>query len=161
MGQPAARLGDIHTCPLFTGLVPHVGGPIALGSPNVITGGMPQARVADICVCVGPPDVIVQGSMTVLVNGFPAARIGDLTAHGGAIVTGLPTVLIGDSSGAPSGGVGMSAEAGDIGELISSGPGMPMQMLQAQALKDAAKSGTPFCARCAAGAAAPEAHGEG
>ena len=159
MGQPAARLGDMHTCALVTVLVPHVGGPILMGSPNVITGGMPQARVTDPCLCVGPPDVIVKGSMTVLVNSLPAARMGDLTAHGGVIAVGFPTVLIGDLSGAPSGGAGLSAEAGDIGELIASGPGMPMQVAQAQALKNAAKSGTPFCARCAAAAAARAAQG--
>jgi uncharacterized Zn-binding protein involved in type VI secretion len=61
----------------------------------VIVGGMPQARVTDMCVCVGPPDVIVLGSFTVFVNGLPAARLGDMTAHGGTIVMGMPTVLIG------------------------------------------------------------------
>jgi uncharacterized Zn-binding protein involved in type VI secretion len=95
MGMPAARITDMHVCPMVTGVVPHVGGPISLGSPNVITGNMPQARVTDMCVCVGPPDVIVKGSMTVLVNSLPAARIGDMTAHGGSIVSGFPTVLIG------------------------------------------------------------------
>ena len=73
----------------------HVGGPVALGSPNVITGGMPQSRVTDICVCVGPPDMIVTGSSTVFVNGIMAARMGDMTAHGGTIIMGFPTVLIG------------------------------------------------------------------
>ena len=80
---------------MFTLLVPHVGGPVALGSPNVITGGMPQSRVTDICVCVGPPDMIVTGSSTVFVNGIMAARMGDMTAHGGTIIMGFPTVLIG------------------------------------------------------------------
>jgi len=55
---------------------------------------MPAARVADLCVCVGPPDVIVLGSFTVLICGMPAARMLDLTAHGGVIVMGYPTVLI-------------------------------------------------------------------
>ena len=98
MGQPASRITDMHVCPMVTpGLppIPHVGGPIIMGSPTVITGKMPQARVTDQCVCVGPPDVIVKGSMTVLVNNLPAARIGDMTAHGGNIVLGFPTVLIG------------------------------------------------------------------
>lgn len=95
MGMPASRIGDMHVCPMVTVLVPHVGGPISLGSPNVLTGFMPQARVTDICVCVGPPDAIVMGSKTVLVNCLPAARIGDTTAHGGKIVVGLPTVIIG------------------------------------------------------------------
>jgi uncharacterized Zn-binding protein involved in type VI secretion len=76
--------------------VPHVGGPILPPcSVNVITGSLPQARVTDLCVCVGPPDQIVVGSLTVLVNGLQAARIGDLCAHGGQIVSGQPTVLIG------------------------------------------------------------------
>jgi uncharacterized Zn-binding protein involved in type VI secretion len=95
MGKPASRLGDMHVCPMITVLVPHVGGPIAMGSPTVITGKMPQARVTDICVCVGPPDMIALGSVTVLVNGLMAARIGDITAHGGTIVGMCPTVLIG------------------------------------------------------------------
>jgi len=96
MGQPAARINDMHTCPMVTGLVPHVGGPIIMGSPTVITAGMPQARVTDQAMCAGGPDVIAKGSATVMVNGLPAARIGDLTVHGGVIVTGCPTVLIGD-----------------------------------------------------------------
>jgi uncharacterized Zn-binding protein involved in type VI secretion len=96
---PASRLTDMHTCPMVTpGLppVPHVGGPIVgPGAPNVLIGSIPAARVGDTCVCVGPPDTIVKGSATVLICGMPAARIGDNTAHGGAIVLGLPTVLIG------------------------------------------------------------------
>lgn len=92
---PASRITDMHVCPMFTGPVPHVGGPIILGCFTVITGMMPQARVTDIAVCVGPPDMIAKGSMTVFVQSLPAARIGDLTAHGGAIVLGFPTVIIG------------------------------------------------------------------
>ena len=96
MGQPAARTTDMHVCPMVTGIVPHVGGPILPPcSVNVLTVKLPQARVSDMCTCVGPPDVIAKGSMTVLVNKLPAARMGDLTAHGGSIVIGLPTVLIG------------------------------------------------------------------
>lgn len=95
MGQPASRLGDMHVCPLVNVLVPHVGGPIVMASVNVFTGGQPQARVGDLCICVGPPDVIALGSTTVLVNGQLAARIGDLTAHGGTIVGMWPTILIG------------------------------------------------------------------
>lgn len=90
----AARISDMHTCPMVTGLVPHVGGPVALGSPNVITQSMPQARVGDMAVCVGPPDTIAKGSATVMVNNMPAARMGDMTAHGGVIVMGYPTVII-------------------------------------------------------------------
>jgi uncharacterized Zn-binding protein involved in type VI secretion len=97
MGQPAARVVDMHVCPLINVLVPHVGGPIIPpGCPTVLIGGMPAARVGDMAVCVGPPDVILPpGSPTVLIGGMPAARMGDLTAHGGVIVLGCPTVLIG------------------------------------------------------------------
>jgi uncharacterized Zn-binding protein involved in type VI secretion len=96
MGMPAARLTDMHVCPMVTVLVPHVGGPIvAPGCPTVLIGSLPAARVGDMCVCVGPPDVIALGSFTVLIGSQPAARLGDMTAHGGAIIVGCPTVLIG------------------------------------------------------------------
>jgi len=81
---------------MITVLVPHVGGPVLPpGAPQVMIGGMPAARVGDMCVCVGPPDVIALGSMTVMLGGQPAARMGDLTAHGGTIVMGAPNVMIG------------------------------------------------------------------
>jgi uncharacterized Zn-binding protein involved in type VI secretion len=93
---PAARLTDLHTCPMVTAVVPHVGGPIVgPGVPMVLIGGLPAAVMGDSCVCTGPPDTIVKGSATVLVGGKPAARMGDTTAHGGAVTLGLPTVLIG------------------------------------------------------------------
>ena len=93
---PAARLTDMHVCPMVTGVVPHVGGPIiAPGAPTVLIGMLPAARVTDMLTCVGPPDVIVMGSPTVLIGGLMAARLGDPTAHGGVIVLGLPTVQIG------------------------------------------------------------------
>ena len=93
---PAARLSDMHTCPMVTGVVPHVGGPItAPGCPTVLIGGLPAARVTDILTCVGPPDTIAMGSTTVMIGFLPAARMGDMTAHGGVIVMGLPTVEIG------------------------------------------------------------------
>lgn len=95
MSRPASRISDMHACPLVTGLVPHVGGPIVKGEPTVLTGKMPQARISDMAVCVGPPDMVAMGSTTVLVGKLPAARIGDLSAHGGSIVSGFPTVLIG------------------------------------------------------------------
>jgi uncharacterized Zn-binding protein involved in type VI secretion len=79
---------------MVTGVVPHVGGPIAVGCPTVLICGMPAARVGDMAVCVGPPDVIALGSFKVLIGGQPAARMGDLTAHGGVIVIGAPTVII-------------------------------------------------------------------
>ncbi len=95
MPQPAARVGDMHVCPLVTVLVPHVGGPILPpGGIPVLIGGLPAARVGDMVVCVGPPDVIVLGSFKVFIGGMPAARMGDLTAHGGVIAVGCPTVLI-------------------------------------------------------------------
>ncbi|HXP31326.1 MAG TPA: PAAR domain-containing protein [Stellaceae bacterium] len=94
--MPAARLLDMHVCPMVTGVVPHVGGPIAgPGAPTVLIGGMPAARVGDLVTCVGPPDTIIVGSATVLISGMPAARLGDSCAHGGAIILGCPTVLIG------------------------------------------------------------------
>ena len=96
MGMPAARVGDMHVCPMVTGVVPHVGGPILPpGGVPVLIGGMPAARVSDMLTCTGPPDVIALGSFKVLIGGLPAARLGDLTAHGGTIVVGCPTVLIG------------------------------------------------------------------
>jgi uncharacterized Zn-binding protein involved in type VI secretion len=93
----AARIGDMHTCPLVNpGPVPHVGGPVVgPGAPTVLIGSQPAAKVGDLLVCTGPPDTIVKGSSTVLINGMPAARMGDNTAHGGVIVQGFPTVMIG------------------------------------------------------------------
>ncbi|WP_010177195.1 PAAR domain-containing protein [Aquimarina agarilytica] len=92
----AARIGDMHTCPLSNGPVPHVGGPV-IGPPKstVLIGGQPAAVVGDMCVCVGPPDTIAKGSATVFIGGSPAARMGDLTSHGGTIVQGFPMVMIG------------------------------------------------------------------
>jgi len=92
----AARITDMHVCPMVTGVVPHVGGPILPpGSVNVLIGGLPAARVGDMCVCTGPPDSIIMGSSTVMINNVPAARMGDVTAHGGSIIIGCPTVIIG------------------------------------------------------------------
>jgi uncharacterized Zn-binding protein involved in type VI secretion len=94
---PAARVTDMHICPMFNGPVPHVGGPILPpGAPTVLVMGLPAARVTDLCLCVGPPDVIVRGSATVLIMNLPAARVLDNCAHGGVIVgPGAPTVLVG------------------------------------------------------------------
>lgn len=96
----AARLTDMHTCPMQTPAVPspipHVGGPVAgPGVPTVLIGGIPAAVVGDTCVCVGPPDTLAMGSATVMIGGKPAGRMGDTTAHGGAIAVGCPTVMIG------------------------------------------------------------------
>lgn len=94
--MPAARVTDMHVCPMVTGIVPHVGGPIIPPCQiNVLTGMLPQARVTDMAVCVGPPDMIAMGSVTVLVGSLPAARLGDTTMHGGKIILGCFTVLIG------------------------------------------------------------------
>ena len=94
---PAARVTDMHVCPMVTGVVPHVGGPILPpGEPTVLIGFLPAARVGDMATCVGPPDTIAKGSATVLIGNKPAARLTDLTAHGGTIVApGEPTVMIG------------------------------------------------------------------
>ena len=98
MPFPASRIGDMHVCPMVTPVVPpipHVGGPImGPGVPTVLIGGMPASVVGDMCTCVGPPDVIAMGAMTVLIGGRPAARMSSMTAHGGSVVLGCPTVLV-------------------------------------------------------------------
>ena len=96
MTKPAARVSDMHVCPMVTGVVPHVGGPILPpGCPTCLIGNLPAARATDMATCVGPPDTIAMGSATVLIGNMPAARMGDMCAHGGTIVVGFPTVLIG------------------------------------------------------------------
>jgi len=93
---PAARITDMHVCPMWSGVVPHVGGPILPPcAPTVLIGFLPAARIGDMLVCAGGPDTIATGSTTVLISGMPAARMTDLTAHGGVIMAGCPTVLIG------------------------------------------------------------------
>jgi uncharacterized Zn-binding protein involved in type VI secretion len=97
--MPYARVGDMHVCPMLTpGVppIPHVGGPVVTpATPTVLVGGMPAAAASAMCVCVGPPDVIVIGAVTKLVGGMPAARVGSPTAHGGSVVLGMLTVLVG------------------------------------------------------------------
>jgi uncharacterized Zn-binding protein involved in type VI secretion len=116
----AARSSDMHTCPMVTGTVPHVGGPVLPpGCPTVLIGGMPAARVGDPAVCVGPPDTVASGASTVLIGNQPAARMGDPTAHGGSIAIGCVTVSIGLTG-------------------------------QGEALIAAAVTGAPFCAVCEA-----------
>jgi uncharacterized Zn-binding protein involved in type VI secretion len=89
----------MHTCPMATPgtpPIPHVGGPILPPcAPTVLIGFLPAARVGDMAMCVGPPDTIAKGSATVKIGGLPAARLGDQTGHGGVIVVGCPTVMIG------------------------------------------------------------------
>ena len=95
---PAARIGDNHVCPQFLippVIKPHVGGPIISGAPAVLIGGPPAARLSDSAQCKGPADTISVGCPTVLIAGKAAARLGDACAHGGKIVKGCPTVLIG------------------------------------------------------------------
>jgi len=112
---PAARITDMHVCPMVTGIVPHVGGPILPpGCPTVLIGMLPAARATDMATCVGPPDVIAMRSPTVLIGGLMAARMGDPTVHGGVIILGEMTVMI-----------------GEVGQGV---------VLQA-----AAQSGAPFC----------------
>ncbi len=96
---PAARVGDMHVCPMASPAVPpipHVGGPILPGGPpTVMIGNMPAASVGFPATCVGPPDSIVKGSSSVMIGGKPAARLGDSCSHGGAISVGFPQVMIG------------------------------------------------------------------
>jgi uncharacterized Zn-binding protein involved in type VI secretion len=97
--KPAARISDMHTCAqVQPGVppIPHVGGPILPpGAPTVLIGGLPAAVVGGQCLCVGPPDALTVGSTTVLITNKPAVRAGDVTAHGGTVAAGCPTVLIG------------------------------------------------------------------
>lgn len=96
---PAARLTDIHVCPMVDPSlppIPHVGGPIdGPGEPTVLIADLPAARVGDMLICVGPPDAIAKGSTSVTIGGMPAARMGDLCEHGGEIVLGAMNVIIG------------------------------------------------------------------
>ena len=154
MGQPAARVGDMHVCPMQTPAVvpiPHVGGPILPPcAVTVLTGGIPQARITDMCVCVGPPDVISKASTTVYVCGLNAARMGDMTVHGGSIVVGLPTVLIGDMMPGGGGGGGGGAGMPQSGFTGGNAPLMDFTNATAQAatLKKAAQDGAAFCQTC-------------
>ena len=133
---PAARLTDMHVCPMVTGVVPHVGGPIiAPGAPTVLIEFLPAARMTDMVTCVGPPDMILMGSPTVLIEFLMAARMGDPTVHGGVIILGAPTVQIGEAGmGSPAmvmvtpppgggggGGGGSSSPAGGPAETQGKG----------------------------------------
>ncbi|MEO6541851.1 MAG: PAAR domain-containing protein [Ferruginibacter sp.] len=145
MGKPAARLTDMHVCPMVTVLVPHVGGPIlGPGCPTVLIGGMPAAVMGDTCTCTGPPDVIILGSMGVLIGGKPAARMGDMTAHGGSIVLGCFTVLIGEAGGGGGGGGGAAAPPVDLTKV---GAKSAAALANKQALEDAAQNGDEHAER--------------
>lgn len=101
-GKPIATMGSMHVCPMVSGTVPHVGGPLSgPGAPNVLINGKPAALMGDICVCVGPPDTVAQGEPTVLINGTPVVTQGCLTAHGGTITAGEPTVMVGPAQPGP------------------------------------------------------------
>ena len=126
---PAARLTDMHACPMVTpGIppIPHVGGPISGPcAPTVLIGSLPAARIGDMAVCVGPPDSIVMGSATVLIAGMPAARVGDMCTCVGppdTIAMGSTKVMIGKK---PAARVGDSTVHG--GSIT--GPGAPTVMI--------------------------------
>ncbi len=144
---PAARIMDMHVCPMVTGIVPHVGGPILPPAvPNVITCFMPQAVVGTMATCVGPPDVILKGSIGVMVGGRPAARMFDMTAHGGMIITGAPTVIIGEVSPAsPSSGSMAMVAPGGLATDAGGGADVPETV---KTLIAAGRDGTPFCEQC-------------
>ena len=153
MSKPAARIGDMHVCPMVTPgtpPVPHVGGPISgPGVPTVLIGGKPAAVLGDMCVCTGPPDTITLGSTGVLIGGKPAARMGDMCAHGGSIVMGQPNVLIGEIS--PNGMHKMSSVVKSIIAKIEGFEGGKAGALVARqtlSLKKAAQDGAPFCEVC-------------
>ncbi len=153
----------MHTCPMVTGVVPHVGGPILPPChATTLIGGLPAARIGDMLTCVGPPDVIVKGSPTVLIGMMPAARMGDNTAHGGVIVLGHPTTMIGDSGsgggggggagGAPGGGADGTQQPSDSQAAQSGSPAptaapIAVTPLEVQAGM-AANSGHPLCEVC-------------
>lgn len=115
MGMPAARITDPHICPMVNpgpAAIPHVGMPIVgPGAPTVLIESLPAAVQGDTCPCAGPPDVIAGGSGGVFFEGKAAARMGDLTAHGGSILAGCGTVLVGESGGGGGGGSGEGSEA--------------------------------------------------
>ncbi len=145
---PAARLTDMHTCPLFNpGLPPppHVGGPINMAFPTVQIGFLQAARLGDMAICTGPPDAIAMGSVTVMIGGQPAARMGDMTAHGGAITVGCPTVQIGGAGGGPG---GLSIRRSWTGNLlignsivVSGSPGFQAQVINRLALMSSTNAG--------------------
>ena len=142
MGKPAARLTDMHVCPMINGLVPHVGGPvIGPGVPTVLIGNMPAAVMGDQCMCVGPPDPIILGSSGVLIGGKPAARMGDMTAHGGNIILGMFTVLIGEAGG------GGSSAGGGGSASASMGTSARLNFLNKASLVNAASSGDDIASR--------------
>jgi uncharacterized Zn-binding protein involved in type VI secretion len=149
MCKPAARVGDATVCPA-SGPRPHVGGPIATGSPNVYIDGRAAARVGDPCNCDGVPTTapVAKGSNAVLINGKAAARMSDPTRHGGMIVAGSPKVMIGNC-----GDIGVAPEV--VGEIFVDGHvliacGCPPEH-QINAVVNAKRAGKPFCEVCECG----------
>jgi uncharacterized Zn-binding protein involved in type VI secretion len=152
MGKPAARITDMHTCPMVTPgtpPIPHVGGPITgPGCPTVLIGGVPAAVMGDMCVCVGPPDTIVLGSTGVMIGGKPAARMGDSTAHGGVIVGGFPTVMIGEAGGAAAPSLAAMPVSALKNVMKDAPAALGIKLAQVLSLKIAAQNGAPFCEVC-------------
>jgi uncharacterized Zn-binding protein involved in type VI secretion len=155
--MPAARVGDMHVCPMVTPgtpPIPHVGGPILPPCmPTVITCGMPQARVTDMCTCIGPLDSIATGSPMVLVGGLMAARMFDSTLHGGVIMTGAPTVLIGTGA-ATMIKQGIGSLVKQAKKLIAENAKNIDPVAFKKAMIGASQKGAPFCEQCARAAAA-------
>lgn len=155
MGQPAARVGDFHMCPMVTPgtpPIPHVGGPILPpGAVTVMIGGMPAATATNTCLCTGPPDTIAKGSMGVMIGGLPAARMGDLTAHGGTIMIGCPTVMIGDvGMGAMAAAVAVLPIAVILDIITKLGPEAGGALNQTVTMVQAAIDALPFVEICPA-----------
>jgi uncharacterized Zn-binding protein involved in type VI secretion len=127
--NPAARLGDHHSCPMVNpDESPHVGGPIVEGESLVLIGSMPAARLGDHATCIGPADVVVTGKTSILIGYRPAAALGDQTVHGGVIVQGESTVLLGDSTAGAGGATGATmraarSEGRPLCDLCSEGQG--------------------------------------
>jgi uncharacterized Zn-binding protein involved in type VI secretion len=155
---PAARITDMHVCPMVTGVVPHVGGPILPpGCPTVLIGMLPAARMTDMATCVGPPDMIMMGSPTVLIGNLMAARIGDPTMHGGVIVLGCFTVMIGEVGMGSPVVVTPSPPLVLLGQAMSGASASGSTQAEASkynpsaaavALAQAAQDGTPFIEPC-------------
>jgi uncharacterized Zn-binding protein involved in type VI secretion len=149
MGKPAARIGDMHVCPMVTPgtpPVPHVGGPIiSPGVPTVLIGGLPAAVMGDSVTCIGPPDTIIIGSTGVFIGGKPAARMGDMTMHGGTITIGCPTVLIGESMPGGDSQVAENAFSKALSEMPEEAAAKAAQVVT---LKNASKKGSIFTEIC-------------
>lgn len=146
MGKPAARVSDVHVCPMVDGVKPHVGGPVlpAASVPTVLIEGLPAAVQGTMCQCAGPPDVIVMGSPAVLIGGRPAARMGDMTAHGGNIVKGALTVLIGEGGSAAAGNSQGKKGGGAYKDV---GANQATNMANSEALKKSAQEGNDLAER--------------